>query len=190
MVERIEVYLTSQQIAERVAAIGAAIEQAPAGDDPLVMVCVLQGSFAFYADLLREIRRPVHTAFLAVSSYEGGTSTTGAVRLTHDLTIDVKDRHVILVEDIVDTGLTMSYLLDLLSARRPASIRVATLLHKPARRRVDVPLEWVGFVIEDAFVVGYGLDYENRYRNLPYIGTMHFDAPSGAHAPADADPRS
>lgn len=177
MQERVEPYLTADVIAARIAEIGAEISAATAdAKDPVVYVCVLKGSFLFYADLLRQISQPTNTAFLAVSSYEGGTSTTGAVRLTHDLTIDIAGRDVVIVEDIVDTGLTMAYLVDLLGARRPRSLRVASLLHKPARKKVEVPLDWVGFTIDDVFVVGYGLDYDQRYRNLPFIGVMHFDA--------------
>ena len=112
--------------------------------------------------------------FVGLSSYVG-TQTTGKVELTSDLTRPIEGKHVILVEDIVDTGLTMSYLLDTLQARHPATVRICTLLHKPSRQRVEVPLDWVGFVIDDKVVVGYGLDYEERYRNLPYIGIMHFD---------------
>jgi hypoxanthine phosphoribosyltransferase len=175
-IERVEVYLDAERLAARIAALGAEITARLAGgDQPAVLVCVLKGSFVFYADLLRRLDLPLHVAFLAVSSYDGGTSSTGAVRLTHDLTLDIADRDVVIVEDIVDTGLTMAYLLDLLSARRPRSLRVATLLHKPSRERVAVPLDWVGFTIDDVFVVGFGLDYQQRYRNLPYIGVMHFD---------------
>ncbi len=177
MLERVEPYLEADRIAGRIAELGAEIAAATAAAKaPVIYVCVLKGSFLFYADLLRQIPGDCNTAFLAVSSYEGGTSTTGAVRLTHDLTIDIEGRDVVIVEDIVDTGLTMSYLVDLLSARRPRSLRVATLLHKPARKKVDVQLDWVGFTIDDVFVVGYGLDYDQRYRNLPFIGVMHFDA--------------
>ena len=181
MIERIEPYLTADVLAARIAELGAEIDVALAhAERPVVFVCVLHGSFLFYADLLRHVQRPVNTAFLAVSSYDGGTSTTGAVRLTHDLTIDIAGRDVVVVEDIVDTGLTMAYLVELLQSRRPASLRVATLLHKPARKKVDVPLDWIGFTIDDVFVVGYGLDYDQRYRNLPFIGVMHFDAGEAA----------
>lgn len=177
MLERVESYLDATTIAARIAELGAEITAATAdAKAPVVYICVLKGSFLFYADLLRQIPGDCNTAFLAVSSYEGGTSSTGAVRLTHDLTIDIEGRDVVIVEDIVDTGLTMAYLVDLLSARRPRSLRVCTLLHKPARKKVEVPLDFVGFTIEDVFVVGYGLDYDQRYRNLPFIGVMHFDA--------------
>ncbi len=184
MIERVEPYLGADQIAARVRVLATELHGLLAGASrPPVFICVLQGSFLFYADLLRELNLHVNTAFLAVSSYDGGTSTTGAVRLTHDLTIDIADRDVVIVEDIVDTGLTMSYLLELLGARRPASLRVCTLLHKPARKKVEVALDLVGFTIDDVFVVGYGLDYDQRYRNLPFIGAMHFDPAPGETAP-------
>ena len=173
--ERVESFLSEAVLAKRIAEVAAEVDALPETPQPLVLVCVLKGSILFFADLVRHIRRPVNLVFLGVSSYAGGTHSTGAVRLTHDLTLDISDRDVVIVEDIVDTGLTMSYLLETLHARHPATVRICTLLHKPARQRVEVPLDWVGFTIDDVFVVGYGLDYEERYRNLPYIGIMHFD---------------
>lgn len=173
--ERVESFLSEAVLAARIAEIAAGVDALPETAKPLILVCVLKGSILFYADLVRHIKRPVNLVFLGVSSYGGGTHSTGAVRLTHDLTVDISGRDVVIVEDIVDTGLTMSYLLDTLQARHPATVRICTLLHKPSRQRVEVPLDWVGFVIDDKFVVGYGLDYEERYRNLPYIGVMHFD---------------
>ncbi len=173
--ERVEVFLSAADLNARVAEMGRAIEALPPTEQPLVLICVLKGSILFFADLVRNLQRPVHLVFLGVSSYAGGTETSGAVRLTHDLTLDIAGRDVVIVEDIVDTGLTMSYLLHNLESRGPRSVAVCTLLHKPARQKIAVPLTWVGFTIEDVFVVGYGLDYEERYRNLPYIGVMHFD---------------
>jgi hypoxanthine phosphoribosyltransferase len=173
--ERVEPYLSADRIAARVAQLGAEITARGKTAEPLVIVCVLKGSVLFFADLARHIGVPTNLVFLGVSSYQGATETSGAVRLTHDLTLDIAGRDVIVVEDIVDTGLTMSYLLGILQARNPKSLNVCTLLHKPARKRVDVPLDQVGFTIDDVFVVGYGLDYDERYRNLPYIGIMHFD---------------
>ncbi len=173
--ERVEVFLTAEKLNARVAEMGREIEALPPTEQPLVLICVLKGSILFFADLVRNLQRPVHLVFLGVSSYSGGTETSGAVRLTHDLTLDISGRDVVIVEDIVDTGLTMSYLLHNLQSREPRSVSVATLLHKPARQKIAVPLTWVGFTIEDVFVVGYGLDFEERYRNLPYIGVMHFD---------------
>ena len=173
--ERVEVFLTAEKLNERVAELSRQIQALPPTEQPLVMICVLKGSILFFADLVRNIQRPVHLVFLGVSSYAGATESSGAVRLTHDLTLDIAGRDVVIVEDIVDTGLTMSYLLHNLESRGPNSVSVCTLLHKPARQKIAVPLTWVGFTIEDVFVVGYGLDFEERYRNLPYIGVMHFD---------------
>lgn len=177
-IERIEPYLRAEQLQARIAEVGAELSAVLSPDEPTVFICVLKGSFMFYADLLKHITTPTHCAFLAVSSYEGGVSSTGAVRLTHDLTLDIADKNVVLVEDIVDTGLTMSYLLEVLDARKPRSLRVCTLLHKPARERIKVPIDHCGFTIEDVFVVGYGLDYDQRYRDLSFIGVMHFDEAS------------
>lgn len=178
--EHIEPYLTAAQINERVPKLAAEMSETLEPHEPTVFICVLNGSFMFYADLLKHITAPTNTAFLAVSSYEGGTTSSGAVRLTLDLTIDITDRHVIIVEDIVDTGLTMSYLLENLRARKPKSLRVCSLLHKPAREKIKVPIDFCGFVIDDVFVVGYGLDYDQRYRDLPFIGVMSFDEESPA----------
>ena len=178
-IERVEPYLSAEAIGTRIAEIGAELSRDLDPVEPTVFVCVLKGSIMFYADLLRAVTTPTNCAFLAVSSYHGGTKSTGAVRLTHDLTIDIADRDVVLVEDIVDTGLTMDYLLNLLRARRPRSLRVCTLLHKSAREEIKVPIDYCGFTIDDVFVVGFGLDFQQRYRDVPFIGVMHFD---------DADP--
>ncbi len=172
--EEVQPYLGADKIAARTAELGREITALPATEKPIILVAVLKGSFMFFADLLRCVDRPTNTGFLAVSSYEGGTQSTGAVRLALDLTEDINERDVIIVEDIVDTGLTMDYLLSMLQARRPRSLRVCTLLHKPAREKVKVPLDYVGFTIDDVFVVGYGLDYDQRYRDLPFIGVMRF----------------
>lgn len=137
----------------------------------LVMVPVLKGSFVFAADLMRRIDLPVGVDFLGLRSYDG-TDTTGVVQITSDLTRPVQDKDVIVVEDIVDTGLTMAYLMENLGTRHPRSLRIASLLHKPARTRVPVEIHYLGFQIEDVFAVGYGLDYEQKYRNLPYIGVL------------------
>ncbi len=175
MIERVESYLNAAQIAGRTAELGQELDALPSTKQPMILVCVLKGSIHFFSDLARQMQRDVNLVFLAVSSYAGGLESSGAVRLTHDLTMDIAGRDVLVVEDIVDTGLTMSYLMNLLQARHPASLRVCTLLHKPARKKIEVPLDYVGFTIPDVFVVGYGLDYEERYRNLPFIGVMHFD---------------
>ena len=175
MKERIEAYLSRETIAARVAEIGAEISAEHKYEDPLILICVLKGSFVFFADLIRAVNVPTNVSFLGVSSYEGGTSSTGVVRLTHDLTSDIAGRDVVIVEDIVDTGLTMGYLLKIMTARKPRTLKVCTLLHKPAREKVEVSLDHVGFTIEDRFVVGYGLDYEQRYRDLDHIGVLHFE---------------
>lgn len=138
------------------------------GKDP-VLVGVLRGSFIFMADLLREISIPVEVDFIAVASYNGGTRSSGVVRMNQDLSSSITGRHVILVEDIVDSGLTLSYLLKNLKTRRPASLEVCTLLDKKERRKVQVPVKYKGFNIPDKFVVGYGLDHKQRYRNLPHV---------------------
>lgn len=141
-------------------------------DRDLVLVGILKGSVFFLADLARAVSIPLEIGFLGVSSYGSGTETSGVLRVTCDLDLDIEGRDVLIVEDIVDTGLTLHYLQDILRARRPRSLRTACLLNKPSRRKVDVKLEYVGFTIEDTFVVGYGLDYAEHYRNLPYIGAM------------------
>jgi hypoxanthine phosphoribosyltransferase len=171
-------YLGAERIARRVAELGAEIEASllPDHPEPLVLVSVLKGSFIFAADLCRNINAPVHMAFLGVASYGRSTRSSGAVRLTHDLTFDITGRDVLVVEDIVDTGLTMDYLLANLRARKPRRLRVCTLLHKPAREKVHVPLDYVGFTIDDVFVVGYGLDYDQRYRNLRSIHRLQLDS--------------
>jgi hypoxanthine phosphoribosyltransferase len=174
--EHVDSYLTAAQIAARTAELGAEITAQGATVQPLVVICVLKGSVLFFADLVRHIQVPTNLVFLGVSSYGGNTESSGAVRLTHDLTLDIAGRDVLIVEDIVDTGLTMNYLLHTLRSRGPNSLRVCTLLHKPARKKIDTQLDHVGFTIDDVFVIGYGLDYDERYRNLPYIGVMRFDS--------------
>jgi hypoxanthine phosphoribosyltransferase len=141
---------------------------------PLTLIGVLKGSFLFLSDLVRYLDSNVNIEFLAVSSYSG-TSSTGAVRMITDLKTDIAGRHCLVVEDIVDTGLTMQYLLRLLSARNPESLAVCTLLDKPSRRKTNVPVDFCGFSIQDRFVVGYGLDLDERYRNLRYIAEVLLD---------------
>jgi hypoxanthine phosphoribosyltransferase len=166
-----EPLLTTDVIDARVAELGAAITGDYAGKE-LAIVAVLSGSFVFAADLCRRIQLPLSVDFLGVRSYGDSTSTSGIVRITHDLMRPIEGKHVLLVEDIVDTGLTVRYVMDNLSTRRPASLRLASLLNKPERARVSVPIDYLGFTIEDVFVVGYGLDYAQHYRNLPYIGVL------------------
>ncbi|MEZ5289197.1 MAG: hypoxanthine phosphoribosyltransferase [Vicinamibacterales bacterium] len=165
------VLIDSRRIAGRIAELAAEI-RAAVPDDDIHFVCVLKGAFLFLADLVRAMDDRVTLDFIAVSSYGSGTSSSGEVRLVKDLDTGLEGRHVVIVEDIVDSGLTLHYLQDILRRRGPASLRTACLLSKPARRQVDVTVEFVGFTIEDHFVVGYGLDYAEQYRNLPYVGIL------------------
>jgi hypoxanthine phosphoribosyltransferase len=135
-------------------------------------VCVLKGSFVFGADLMRAIDLPLRVDFLGVRSYGEGTESTGVVQITQDLSKPIDHEDVILVEDIVDTGLTIAHLMDLFRTRQPRSVKVCSLLHKPARAKVNVKVDYLGFTIEDKFVIGYGLDFAEKYRNLPYIGVV------------------
>jgi hypoxanthine phosphoribosyltransferase len=168
--EKVEVLLTEEQVRARIAEMAAAITADYAGK-PLKLVGVLKGSFVFLADLARAIDLPVKVDFIGTTSYQG-TKTSGVVRITNDLSWPIAGEHVLLVEDIVDTGLTMKYLLSNLETRKPASVRVCALLHKPSRAKVEVPIAYKGFEIPDSFVVGYGLDWDGRFRNLPYIGVL------------------
>jgi hypoxanthine phosphoribosyltransferase len=169
--DRPDCMFSAEQIGERVRAIGSEITRDYAGKN-LVLVGVLKGSFVFAADLARAIDLPLRIDFLGVRSYGQGTETSGVVQITHDLARPIEQEHVLLVEDIVDTGLTMAHLIDLLRTRSPASVRVCALLHKPGRARVAVAIDYLGFTIDDHFVVGYGLDHAEKYRNLPYIGVV------------------
>lgn len=169
---RIEVMLTEAQIADRIRTMGEQITEHYRDRGPLVLVGVLRGSFLFLADLARQIDLPVEVDFIGVSSYGDSQKSSGVVRLTQDLGRPIEDKHVLLVEDIVDTGLTVDYLIANLSTRRPASIGVCTLLHKPDNKKIEVPLDHVGFEIENKFVVGYGLDHASKLRNLPFIGVV------------------
>jgi hypoxanthine phosphoribosyltransferase len=165
------VQLGRDDIARRVEELGTQIA-ADYGDEPLHLICVLNGAFLFMADLVRAIPRPLTTDFLSVSSYGSRTESSGEVRLVKDLDQSLKGKHVLLVEDIVDTGLTMQYLLQYLEGRGPLSVRVAALLSKPGRRMVDVPVHYLGFEIDDAYVYGYGLDIAHRFRNLPFVTSL------------------
>ena len=164
---KFDTLLSAEKISARVKEMGAQISKDYAGK-PMVMVGVLKGSFIFLADLVRASDAPVTIDFLGVSSYSG-TESTGVVKITHDLTKPVEGKHLLVVEDIVDTGLTLHYLVENLRTRNPASLEVACLLDKPSRAKVRVPLKYVGFTIPDEFVVGYGLDYDGLYRNLPQL---------------------
>ena len=167
-----EILFTEQQPKQRVAELGAAISRDYAGREPVLLVSVLRGSYIFMADLSRAIDIPVQIDFMSVSSYGKGTSTSGQVEIKKDLSDSIEGVHVIVVEDILDSGNTLSYLLHVLSARHPASISLCTLLDKPERREKPITADYVGFTVPNAFIVGYGLDYAEKYRNLPYIGVL------------------
>lgn len=163
--------ISAERIAARVRELGSEITRDYQGRN-LVVVCVLKGSFVFAADLARAIDLPIRLDFLGVRSYGQDTESSGVVQITQDLSHPIEHDDVLLVEDIVDTGLTVAHLVDLLRTRAPASIKVCALLHKPSRARIQVSVDYVGFTIDDRFVVGYGLDFAQRYRNLPYIGVL------------------
>jgi hypoxanthine phosphoribosyltransferase len=163
--------ITAAAIAERVAALGQEIAtRVP--DGQLTVIGVLRGAFIFMADLVRAVPRPLRCDFLGVRSYGDATVSSGIVEITSDLLLPIEGEHILLVEDIVDTGLTLRYLIEILEARRPRSLSVCALLSKPSRRRVDVRLDYVGFEVPDQFVVGYGLDAAQQHRHLPYIGVL------------------
>ena len=166
-----EVLFSEEQLKARVQEIAREIERDYAGKE-IMLISVLRGSFIFMADLCRAIDLPCTLDFMSVSSYGKGTSSSGQVQITKDLSEDISGRHIIVVEDILDSGNTLSYLLKILENRHPASIRLCTLLDKPDRRVKPVQVHYSGFTIPDAFVVGYGLDYDEKYRNLPYIGIL------------------
>ena len=168
----IETVLIDQTaLQQRVQELGEAVSATYVGQN-LLLVAVLKGSFVFLADLMRAITIPHEVDFMATSSYGGGTSSSGVVRILKDLNTAIEDRHLLIVEDIIDSGNTLNYLLRILQERKPASLRIITLLDKPERREVAVQVDWVGFSIPNHFVVGYGLDYNEIYRNLPYIGIL------------------
>jgi hypoxanthine phosphoribosyltransferase len=171
MSERFVTMLSAEQIAARVRELGAEITK-DYRDRPLVLVCVLKGSFVFASDLMRAIDLPLRVDFLGTRSYGEGTESSGVVQITQDLSKPIEHEDVLIVEDIVDTGLTIAHLIDLMRTRNPHSVKVCSLLHKPARAKVIVKVDYLGFTIEDKFVVGYGLDFAEKYRNLPYIGVV------------------
>jgi hypoxanthine phosphoribosyltransferase len=166
----VEILLSADHIQQRVAEMAVQLQ----GDFPdgVHLVAVLKGAFIFLADLIRHMTNPVSLDFMALSSYAKGTTSSGEVRLLKDLDTTLDGKHVVIVEDIVDTGLTLTYLQDILRARNPRSLRTACLLNKPSRRQVQVEVDYVGFTIEDRFVVGYGLDYAEQYRNLRHIAVL------------------
>ena len=174
MAERVEIMLTEEEVDSRIREIGEQISKDYAGKT-VHLVCVLKDGSFFMTELAKRITVPVSLDFMSVSSYGGSTKSSGVVRIVKDLDEPLEDKDVLVVEDIVDSGRTLSYLLELLKDRGPASVKLCTLLDKPERRVVDVHVDYTGFEIPDEFVVGYGLDYDQRYRNLPYIGVVRFD---------------
>jgi hypoxanthine phosphoribosyltransferase len=167
-----DVLVTSTEIDARLDEIARAIEADHADTDNLLLVGVLRGAYVLMADLARRLRIPTSVDFMAVSSYGAATTSSGVVRILKDLDTEIEGRDVLLVEDIIDSGLTLDYLIKNLRSRRPASIEIMTLLTKPSRRRVDIPVRYIGFEVPDVFVVGYGLDFDELYRNLGFIGTL------------------
>ncbi len=170
-----EVLFSEKELAMRVKELGDQLTRDYAGKE-ILMIGVLRGAIIFMADLARAIQLPVAFDFMAVSSYGTSTSSTGVVRILKDLDEEIEGKHVLIVEDIIDSGLTLNYLLENLKSRNPRSIKICTLLNKPDRRKANVPVDYNGFVIPDHFVVGYGLDYAGKYRNLPFIGILKKEA--------------
>ena len=174
MAERIEVLLSEEEVDRRIQQIGEQVSKDYAGKQ-VHLVCVLKGGSFFMCELAKRITVPVSLDFMSVSSYGSDTKSSGVVKIVKDLDEAIQGKDVLVVEDIVDSGRTLSYLLEMLRDRKPASLRLCTLLDKPDRRVVDVKVDYTGFEIPDEFVVGYGLDYDQRYRNLPYIGVIRFE---------------
>ena len=171
MQDKIRVMISEEQIAQRVAELAQEISDRYAGKE-VTMICVLKGSFLFFADLVRKMKVPVRCEFLSCSSYGNAKTSSGEVKLALDVSAPLDGKHVVIVEDIVDTGLTLQYIRDLLALRNPASLDCCALLEKPEALKTDVKVEFAGFKIGNEFVVGYGLDYAQRYRELPYIGVV------------------
>ncbi len=171
-----EVLISSEELQERIAELGMQISKDYAVSDKLLLVCILRGGVLFLTDLMRRISIPHMIEFMAVSSYGvGGRQTSGQVRISLDLNVDIFNKHVLLVEDIIDSGYTIAAVMELLSTRKPASLNVCTLLDKAERREVDIPIKYCGFTIPNKFVFGYGLDIDDYYRNLPFIGVVDLD---------------
>ncbi|MGO4369893.1 hypoxanthine phosphoribosyltransferase [Paenibacillus sp. 2TAB19] len=166
-----EVLYNAEQIQAKVKELGETLTRDFEGRNPLV-ICVLKGAFIFMSDLVKEIDVPLEIDFMAVSSYGQSTKSSGVVKIIKDLDVSVEGRDVLIVEDIIDSGLTLSYLIDVLERRNAKSVTIVTLFDKPARRTVELEADYKGFTLPDAFVVGYGLDYAEKYRNLPYIGVL------------------
>lgn len=176
-----KVLVTREQLQGRIGELGKAISRDYAGED-LMLVCVLKGGVVFLSDLVREIHIPHAIDFMAISSYGGSrTESSGVVRILMDLNTSIERRNVLIVEDIIDTGRTLAYITENLRTRNPASLKICTLLNKPSRREVNVSLDYVGFDIPNEFVVGYGLDYNEFYRNLPFVGVLKPEMYTGEH---------
>lgn len=174
MAEHVKVLLSEKEVDDRIQAIGEQISRDYAGKQ-VHLICVLKGGSFFLCELAKRITVPVSLDFMSVSSYGSETKSSGVVKIIKDLDEPIKGKNVLVIEDIVDSGRTLSYLMEMLKDRGPASLKLCTLLDKPDRRVIDVPVDYTGFEIPDEFVVGYGLDYDQRYRNLPYIGVISFD---------------
>ena len=189
---KIETLISQERLNERISELGAQITKDYQGQGDLVLICVLKGSYLFLADLSRAIDLPLTVDFMSVSSYGHGFKSSGVVRLIQDLSESIEGKHVLIVEDIIDTGLTMSYLLENLQTRRPASLKVVSLLHKPSKLKVSLEIDYLGFEIEDRFVIGYGLDFQGQFRNMNFIGVnIGEGAPlSSAHSADTADTHS
>lgn len=166
-----EVLLDEETLAKRIKEMGEQISKDYEGKE-VIVIGILKGSVIFVADLVREVTVPVSFDFMAVSSYGNRTTTTGTVRILKDLDYDIEGKHVLIVEDIIDSGVTLSYLIEHLAGRKLASLKLCTLLNKPERRKVEVKVDYIGFTVPDAFLVGFGLDYAEKYRNLPFIGIL------------------
>ncbi len=166
-----KVLISEEQIKEKVLEMGKAISKEYEGEN-LLVISVLKGAAVFMSDIIRQITIPCQIDFMAASSYGDGTQTSGSVKILKDLDIDVSGFHILIVEDILDTGVTLSKIIELLNSRGAKSVKVCTLMSKPARRRVEVPVAYEGFEVPDEFVVGYGLDYAEKYRNLPFVGVL------------------
>ncbi len=165
------VMFSQDEIASKVEELARQIEEDYKGQD-LLLVGILKGASVFVADLMRKINLNVNIDFMSVSSYGSGTESSGTVKILKDLDVDIKDKNVLIVEDIIDSGITLRNLYDTLMTREPKSLKLCTLLNKPARKKVDIDVDYVGYIIEDKFIVGYGIDYDEKYRNLPYIAIV------------------
>lgn len=168
-IKKINIHITEEEVEKRVKELGEEISSLY-GEETVCLICILKGSVFFTCELAKRITSPVELEFMSVSSYGAGTSSSGVVRIVQDLQTSIEGKNVLVVEDIIDSGRTLSFLLKNLETRNPKSLRLCTLLDKPERRVADVKVDYVGFLIPDEFVVGYGLDYDQKYRNLPYIG--------------------